>query len=167
MKKPKAFILEPFIEFMSDRITVPTKKEIDRLIKKTEQSLSSLKVPTKAEFDKLTKRVEALEKALKAKKRAKKVTKPARTGKKAAAKKKGIAKGKRQVTNSEKILRVVKRNPAGVDVDTEGTHGFRGQEDSRYCLSIEQARQDQEGKSWGLQNRFLASVRVTYLPPHR
>ena len=118
MKKPKAFILEPFIEFMSDRITVPTKKEIDRLIKKTEQSLSSLKVPTKAEFDKLTKRVEALEKALKAKKRAKKVTKPARTGKKAAAKKKGIAKGKRQVTNSEKILRVVKRNPAGVDVAT-------------------------------------------------
>ena len=118
MKKPKAFILEPFIEFMSDRITVPTKKEIDRLIKKTEQSLSSLKVPTKAEFDKLTKRVEALEKALKAKKRAKKVTKPARTGKKAAAKKKGVAKGKRQVTNSEKILRVVKRNPAGVDVAT-------------------------------------------------
>ena len=116
--KPKSFILEPFIEFMSDRIAVPTRKEIDRLIKKTEQSLSSLKVPTRAEFDKLAKRVEALEKALKAKKRAKKVTKPARTGKKAAAKKKGVAKGKRQVTNSEKVLRVIKRNPAGVDVAT-------------------------------------------------
>jgi hypothetical protein len=115
MKKSKPFILEPFIEFMTDRITVPTKKEIDRLMKKTEQSLSSLKVPTRAEFDKLTKRVDALEKALKAKKAAKKVTKPA---KKVAAKKKGGAKVKRQITNSEKVLRVIKRNPDGVDVAT-------------------------------------------------
>jgi hypothetical protein len=115
MKKSKPFILEPFIEFMTDRITVPTKKEVDRLIKKTEQSLSSLKVPTRAEFDKLTKRVDALEKALKAKKGAKKVTKSA---KKVAAKKKGAPKGKRRVTNSEKVLRVIKKNPAGVDVAT-------------------------------------------------
>jgi hypothetical protein len=118
VKKPKPFILEPFIEFMTDRITVPTKKEVDRLIKKTEQSLSSLKVPTRAEFDKLAKRVEALEKALNAKQGAKKVTKPARTGKKATAKKKRIPKEKRQETNSEKILRVIRRNPAGVDVAT-------------------------------------------------
>jgi hypothetical protein len=111
MKKSKPFILEPFIEFMTDRITVPTKKEIDRLIKKSEQSLSSLKVPTRAEFDKLAKRVDALEKALKAKK-------PAKKAKKAVPKKKGAAKGKRQATNSEKVLRVIKRNPAGVNVAT-------------------------------------------------
>jgi hypothetical protein len=114
-KKPKPFILEPFIDFMTDRITVPTKKEVDRLVKKTEKSLSSLKVPTRDEFDKLAKRVEALEKALKG---AKKVKKPAKAGKKAPAKKKGAARGKRQVTNSEKVLRVIKRSQAGVDVAT-------------------------------------------------
>ena len=117
-KKSKPFILEPFIDFMADRITVPTRKEFDRLIKKTERSLSSLKVPSRAEFEKLAKRVDALEKALKAKKRAKKVTKPAKTGKKAAVKKKGGFPGKRQVTNSDKVLRVIKRGPAGVDVAT-------------------------------------------------
>ena len=118
MKKHKPFILEPLIEFMMDRITVPTRKEVDRLIKKTEQSLSSLKVPSRAEFDKLAKRVDALEKALKAKKRAKRVTKPAKTAKKPAAKKKKVSSGKRQVTNSEKVLRVIKKNPAGADMAT-------------------------------------------------
>jgi hypothetical protein len=103
---------------MTDRITVPTKKEIDRLIKKTEKSLSSLKVPTRDEFDKLAKRVDALEKALKAKKGARTVRKPEKAVKKAAVKRKRAAKGKRQVTNSEKVLRVIKRNRAGVDVGT-------------------------------------------------
>jgi hypothetical protein len=117
MKKHKPFILDPFIEFMTERIRVPTRKEVDRLIKKTEGSLSSLKVPSRAEFDKLTKRVEALEKALKAKKRAKKVTKPAKKPKRPAAKKK-VSRGKRQVTNSEKVLRVIKKNPAGADMAT-------------------------------------------------
>jgi hypothetical protein len=118
MKKPKPSILEPFIEFMTDRITVPTRKEVDRLFKKTEQSLSSLKVPTRTEFDKLSKRVEALEKALKARKGAKTVTKPAKKAKKPAPKKKSVSKGKRQATNSEKVLRIIKRDPAGVDVAT-------------------------------------------------
>jgi hypothetical protein len=119
MKKPKPSILEPFIEFMTDRITVPTRKEVDRLVKKTEESLSSLKVPTRAEFDKLAKRVEALEKALKAQKGAKTGTKPAKKAKKkSAARKKSVPKGKRQVTNSEKVMRIIKRDPAGVDVAT-------------------------------------------------
>lgn len=118
MKKPKPSILEPFIEFMTDRITVPTRKELDRLIKKTEQSLSSLKGPTRAEYDKLAKRVDALEKALKTKKGAKRVTKPPQKGKRAAAKKKEPAKVKRQVTDSEKVLKVIKKDPGGVDVAT-------------------------------------------------
>lgn len=117
MKKHKPFILEPFIEFMTERIKVPTRKELDRLIKKTEDSLSSLKVPSKAEFDKLAKRVDALEKALKARKRPKKVTKPGKAAKKSATKKK-VSSGKRQVTNSDKVLRVIKKNPAGADMAT-------------------------------------------------
>jgi hypothetical protein len=117
-KKQKPFILEPLIEFMTARITAPTKKEIDRLIKKTEQSLSSLKVPTKAEFDRLIQRVEALEKALKVRKGAGKVARPERPGKKAATKKKRVAKTKRQVTSSEKVLQVIRRYRTGVDVAT-------------------------------------------------
>jgi predicted Rossmann fold nucleotide-binding protein DprA/Smf involved in DNA uptake len=114
MKKHKPFILEPFVEFMTERIRVPTRKEVDRLIKKTEESLSSLKVPSKAEFDKLTKRVEALENALKTKKKAERVTKPA---KKPAVKKK-VSGGKRQVTNSEKVLRVITKTSTGADMAT-------------------------------------------------
>jgi hypothetical protein len=117
-KKQKPFILEPLIEFMTDRITAPTKKEIDKLIKKTEYSLSSLKVPTKAEFDRLTQRVEALEKALEVRKGAKRVAKPERAGKKAATKKKRGAGTKPEVTNSHKVLQVIKTYRTGVDVAT-------------------------------------------------
>jgi hypothetical protein len=117
-KKQKPFILEPFIEFMTDRITAPTKKEIDKLIRKTEQSLSSLKVPTKAEFERLTQRVEALEKALKVGKGAKKAARPQRPGKKAAAKKKQAARAKAQVTSSDKVLQAIRRYRTGVDVAT-------------------------------------------------
>lgn len=117
-KKQKPFILEPFIEFMTDRITAPTKKEIDRLIRKTEHSLSSLKMPTKAEFDRLTQRVEALEKALKVGKGAKKVARSQKAGKMAATKKKRVAGAKAQVTSSEKVLQAIRRYRTGVDVAT-------------------------------------------------
>jgi len=117
-QKKKSFAIEPFLEFMTDRIKVPTKKEIDKLIKKTEKSLLSLKVvPSRAEFDRLMKRVEALEKAVKPRKKAKKVSARAK-GKKAATKKKRVSKAKPQVTSSEKILRAMKRSRTGVNVAT-------------------------------------------------
>ena len=116
-KKQKSFTIDPFIEFMTDRIKVPTKREIDKLIKKTEKSLLSLKVPSRAEFDRLMKRVEALEKAAKPRKKAKKVSARAK-GKKAATKKKRVSKAKPQVTSSEKILRAMKRSRTGVNVAT-------------------------------------------------
>ncbi len=127
-KKQKSFTIEPLIEFMTDRIKVPTKKEIDKLIKKTEKSLLSLKMPTRSEFDlkmptrsefdRLTKRVQALEKALKPRKRATKVAARAKTGKKAATKKKRVSKAKPQMTSPEKVLRVMRKYRTGVDVAT-------------------------------------------------
>lgn len=117
-KKQKSFTIEPLIEFVTDRIKVPTKKEIDKLIKKTEKSLLSLKMPTRSEFDRLTKRVQALEKALKPRKRATKVAARAKTGKKAATKKKRVSKAKPQMTSPEKVLRVMRKYRTGVDVAT-------------------------------------------------
>jgi predicted Rossmann fold nucleotide-binding protein DprA/Smf involved in DNA uptake len=117
-KKQKSFTIEPLIEFVTDRIKIPTKKEIDKLIKKTEKSLLSLKMPTRSEFDRLTKRVQALEKALKPRKRATKVAARAKTGKKAATKKKRVSKAKPQMTSPEKVLRVMRKYRTGVDVAT-------------------------------------------------
>ena len=117
-KKQKSFTIEPLIEFVTDRIKVPTKKEIDKLIKKTEKSLLSLKMPTRSEFDRLTKRVQALEKALKPRKKATKVAARAKTGKKAATKKKRVSKAKPQMTSPEKVLRVMRKYRTGVDVAT-------------------------------------------------
>ena len=117
-KKQKSFTIEPLIEFMTDRIKIPTKKDIDKLIKKTEKSLLSLKMPTRSEFDRLTKRVQALEKALKPRKRATKVAARAKTGKKAATKKKRVSKAKPQMTSPEKVLRVMRKYRTGVDVAT-------------------------------------------------
>jgi len=117
-KKQKSFTIEPLIEFVTDRIKVPTKKDIDKLIKKTEKSLLSLKMPTRSEFDRLTKRVQALEKALKPRKRATKVAARAKTGKKAATKKKRVSKAKPQMTSPEKVLRVMRKYRTGVDVAT-------------------------------------------------
>ena len=117
-KKQKSFTIEPLIEFMTDRIKVPTKKDIDKLIKKTEKSLLSLKMPTRSEFDRLTKRVQALEKALKPRKRATKVAARAKAGKKAATKKKRVSKAKPQMTSPEKVLRVMRKYRTGVDVAT-------------------------------------------------
>lgn len=117
-KKQKSFTIEPLIEFVTDRIKVPTKKEIDKLIKKTEKSLLSLKMPTRSEFDRLTKRVQALEKALKPRKRATKVAARAKAGKKAATKKKRVSKAKPQMTSPEKVLRVMRKYRTGVDVAT-------------------------------------------------
>ena len=117
-KKQKSFTIEPLIEFMTDRIKVPTKKDIDKLIKKTEKSLLSLKMPTRSEFDRLTKRVQALEKALKPRKKATKVAARAKAGKKAATKKKRVSKAKPQMTSPEKVLRVMRKYRTGVDVAT-------------------------------------------------
>lgn len=117
-KKQKSFTIEPLIEFVTDRIKVPTKKEIDKLIKKTEKSLLSLKMPTRSEFDRLTKRVQALEKALKPRKKATKVAARAKAGKKAATKKKRVSKAKPQMTSPEKVLRVMRKYRTGVAVAT-------------------------------------------------
>ena len=117
-KKQKSFTIEPLIEFVTDRIKVPTKKDIDKLIKKTEKSLLSLKMPTRSEFDRLTKRVQALEKALKPRKKATKVAARAKAGKKAATKKKRVSKAKPQMTSPEKVLRVMRKYRTGVDVAT-------------------------------------------------
>lgn len=117
-KKQKSFTIEPLIEFVTDRIKVPTKKEIEKLIKKIEKSLLSLKMPTRSEFDRLTKRVQALEKALKPQKRATKVAARAKTGKKAVTKKKLVSKAKPQMTSPEKVLRVMRKYRTGVDVAT-------------------------------------------------
>ncbi len=115
-RKPKSFSLEPLIEFMTDRIKVPTKKEIDKLIKKTEQSLLALKVPTRADFDRLTKRVEALENALKAQKKETKVTARPKARKRTAPKKKPVSRAKPKMTSSGKVLEVMKKSRGGVNV---------------------------------------------------
>lgn len=117
-KKQKPFTIEPLVEFVVDRFKVPTKKEIDRLIKKIEQSLVALRMPTKANFDRLTKRVEALEKALKAQKSSTRVAAHTKAGKKITAKKRPVSGAKPQMTDSERVLRVMRKYPAGVDVVT-------------------------------------------------
>jgi len=117
-KKQKFFALDPLVEFMIDHFKVPAKKEIDKFIKKAEQSLMALKVPTKASFDQLTKRVEALEKTLKVNTRATKVAASAKEGRKAATKKRRVSKAKPQLTNSERLLQVMRKYRSGVDVAT-------------------------------------------------
>jgi len=117
-KKQRSFAIEPLIDFMTDRIKVPTKKEIDKLVRKTEKSLRALKVPTKAEFDRLTKRVEALEKALTPRKKTTKIAARTKAGRKAAVKKKPVSKTKPKISSPEKVLRVLKKHRTGVDVAT-------------------------------------------------
>lgn len=117
-KKQESFALDPLVEFMIDHFKIPAKKEIDKFIKKAEQSLTALKVPTKASFDQLTKRVEALEKAIKANTRATKVATRTKAGRKAATRKKRVSRAKPQLTDSERLLRVMRRYRAGVDVAT-------------------------------------------------
>jgi len=117
-KKQEPFALDPLVEFMIDHFKIPAKKEIDKFIKKAEQSLTALKVPTKASFDQLTKRVEALEKALKANTRATKVATRTKEGRKAATRKRRVSTAKPQLTDSERLLQVMRRYRAGVDVAT-------------------------------------------------
>ncbi|NVM57526.1 MAG: hypothetical protein HWN51_05345 [Desulfobacterales bacterium] len=118
-KKQIPSSLETVVEFMIERFKVPTKKEIDSLIKKTERSLLGLKLPTRTEFNRLIKRVEALEKAVKERKqRARKDARRAKPAKKAAVRQRPVSGVKPQVTDSEKVLQIVRRHPAGADVST-------------------------------------------------
>ncbi len=115
-KKQKTSPLDSLIDFMTDRIKTPTKKELDKLMKKSEQTLLSLKIPTRRDLEQLTKRVEALEKALKVKKPRKSAVKKA--GTKTGTKKKPAPRHKPQVANSERVLRAIKREQTGVNVAT-------------------------------------------------
>ena len=63
-------------------------------------------------------RATRLEKALKTRKKAKKVAAPSKAGKKAAAKKKRVSKAKPQMTSPEKVLQVMRKSRAGVNVAT-------------------------------------------------
>ena len=110
MKKQKPGSLEALLEFAIDHFKIPSRTEIDGLIKKTEQSLVRLKMPTRTEFDQLIKRVEALEKAVKGRKQStRKTAKPAKARKKAAAKKRPASRPKSQVTDSEKVLKMIRK----------------------------------------------------------
>ena len=115
-KKQSPFTLDPLVEFMVDHFTDPTKKEIDKFIKKIEQLLVPLKVPSKASFDQLTKRVEALEKAIKNQKRVKKGRPSAKPAKKASARKRSAPKTRSQMTDSEKVLQTIKKYKTGADM---------------------------------------------------
>ena len=116
MKRRKPYGLENLTESFMDYFKIPTRKEIEGFLKKTEQSLAGLKLPTRKEFNDLTKRVEALEKAVKGRKRP--PTKTARRAKKAkaAAKKTPASRVKPQVTDSDKVLKLLKQYRAGADV---------------------------------------------------
>ena len=118
MKKQKPYGLENLTEFFMDHFKIPMRKEIEGFIKKTEQSLAGLKLPTRKEFNDLIKRVEALEKAVKGRKRP--ATKTARHAKKAqaAGKKRPASRVKPQVTDSDKVLKVLRQYRAGADVGT-------------------------------------------------
>ncbi len=117
-KKQKSFALDPLIEFMLDHFKDPTKKKVDKLIKKAEQFLVVLKVPSKASFDRLIKRIEALEKALEIQKRSTKVAAHAKAGNGVATKKRRVSRAKPQMTDSDRVLRVMKKYTDGVDVAT-------------------------------------------------
>jgi predicted Rossmann fold nucleotide-binding protein DprA/Smf involved in DNA uptake len=93
---------------------IPTRKEVESFVKKTEQSLSRLKFPTRSEFDDLVKRVEGLEKIVKGKKTTAKGVRAKKT--KASTRKRTPAGRKTQTTDSDKILQIIKRHPAGIDV---------------------------------------------------
>ena len=119
MKKQKPGSLEALVEFAIDHFKIPTRNEIDGLIKKTEQSLLRLKMPTRTEFNQLIKRIEALEKAVKGRKQA--TRKTAGRGKgsqKAAAKKRPPSRTKTQVTDTEKVFQIIRKYRAGLDVAT-------------------------------------------------
>jgi len=119
-KRQLPYNLETFVESMIERFKIPTKKDIDTLIKKTEQSLSALRLPKRTEFNKLIKRVEALEKAVEGQKKtartATRAGKPAK--KKAAVKKVSVSKVKPQATDLDKVLEIVSKYPDGADVGT-------------------------------------------------
>ncbi|NVM22628.1 MAG: hypothetical protein HWN68_12725 [Desulfobacterales bacterium] len=110
--------LETLVEFMVERLKIPTKKEIEGLVKKTERSLLALKLPSRTEFDRLSDRVAALEKAVKGRETAKKTAGSAKPSEVAAAKKKRASTVKSQATDSDKVLQIVKKYRAGTDVGT-------------------------------------------------
>ncbi len=119
MKKQKPGSLEALVEFAIDHFKIPTRQEIDSLIKKTEQSLGRLKMPTRTEFNQLIKRIEALEKAVTGRKQT--TRKTAGRGKarqKPAAEKRLRSRTKSQVTDSEKVLHIMRKYRAGLDLDT-------------------------------------------------
>jgi hypothetical protein len=119
MKKQEPGNLEALLEFAIDHFKIPTGTEIDGLIKKTEQSLVRLKMPTRKEFNQLIKRVEALEKAVKGRKQStRKTARPVKASKKAVAKKRPSSRPRSQVTDSEKVLKVIRKYRAGTDVGT-------------------------------------------------
>jgi hypothetical protein len=119
MKKQIPYGLEGLIESLIERFRIPTKEDIDGLIKKTERSLQSLKLPTRAEFNGLVKRVDSLEKALGVRKKPTgKTAGRKRTPKKTAAKKKRVSRPRPQMkmTDSETLLGILRRYKAGADV---------------------------------------------------
>jgi predicted Rossmann fold nucleotide-binding protein DprA/Smf involved in DNA uptake len=108
--------LEIWRAFFMDLFRIPTRKELEGIIKKTEQSLSRLKMPTRAEFDRLVKRVEALEKAVKGKKKAAKAGGGRAKKAKATTREKAPSRRRPQATDSDKVLQIIRRHSAGVDV---------------------------------------------------
>ncbi len=117
MKKQKPGSLEALVEFAIEHFKIPTREEIDSLVKKTEQSLLRLKMPTRTEFNRLMQRVEALEKAVKGRNHTtRKTTKRGKTSQKAVAKKRPASGTKSQTTDSEKVLSMIRKYRAGLDV---------------------------------------------------
>ncbi len=113
-KKQKPSRVETIVEFLVERFKIPTRTEFENLIRKTEESLQRLKLPTMTEFNQLVKRVEELEKVAKVRKEvAKKVSRPVKP-KKIAKKKTGAAR----VTDLDRVFKVVKEYPDGVNVGT-------------------------------------------------
>ena len=119
MKKQKPGSLEALVEFAIDHFKIPTRQEIDSLVKKTEQSLARLKMPTRTEFDQLISRVEALENAVAGRKHTtKKMARRGKTRQKAAAEKELGARTKSQATDSEKVLQIMSKYRTGLDLAT-------------------------------------------------
>ena len=77
--------------------------------------LQHYKIPTKRDVDKLTAKMDQLEEAFR---RAgiSTGTTGKRRGRKTPARKKNIAKGHTRVTDKDKVLRIIKRSPRGIDV---------------------------------------------------
>jgi len=99
-----------------EHFKIPTRKEIEGFIKKTEQSLSRLKMPSRKEFDDLLKRVEALEKAVKGQKKTARSAAGRAKKTRPATRKKAPSRVKPQATDSDKVLQIIRRYPSGVDV---------------------------------------------------